>query len=595
MFGRLGRGVALGALSGVLSACATDAGGGAVAPAPVVASAEPQRCDDALGCDRVCQAGNAEACKRAWTLLRDEPLAADVAKTVDVFARACEAGEPRACKELATVLDGAPDLPDDPAPGRRARARACDLGDSVQCFVLATTGAEMSAEVLRDVAPILERGCEGGDGNACMLLGGLQADRERRAQLFSRAFVLLEERCLAGGRDECERASDAIALSAGVLTLQGPGGRLRWTQLFRRGCELGSSDSCLELAGFDGSETPAQMLASESLDLLERACSQSSAVGCLLVAKAHGAHGAEGAARGDARAREATARGVALARRGCELGDARDCKTLTLSLPLLGASAAEEIVSWIAPACERPSPSTCSDLADGLAAWPQLTAGPSFVALKRRACLGGYKLACPDPMRAMGVYVPIDAAIVDARGRLEWAPPAAEPAPPAAERVAAACPKGSRLPTEEDLATLLAADGAVREFIRDTTPKRTALAAASKKGSFDLEHGRFELAAAAAVERCVRALSKGAKPAEPTLRLRAIGADLEASLRPSSGNPTTTRSAEEALWLQLPQREAGGGTTLEIVAEPGVAWPLVARVVAEARKQGWIVRRIWID
>jgi hypothetical protein len=529
-------------------------------------------------------------------LLRDDPLAADVAKTVEVFERACDAGELRACRELATLLGTAPDLPEDPARARRARARACDLGDSLQCVVVSTTGGETRDEVvLRDVAPILERSCDGGDGNGCLLLGGLQLDRERRVQLLLRAFVLLEERCLDGGRDECQLASEAGPLSAEVPALQGPGGRLRWTRLLRRSCELGSGDACLELANFDGSETPAQMLASESLDLLERACSQSSAVGCLLVAKAHGAHGAEGAARGDARAREATARGVALARRGCELGDVRACKTLVLSLPLLGASAAEEIVSWIAPVCERPSPSTCSDLADGLAAWPQLTAGPSFVALKRRACLGGYKLACPDPMRAMGVYVPIDAAIVDARGRLEWAPPAAEPAPPAAERVAAACPKGSRLPTEEDLATLLAADGAVREFIRDTTPKRTALASASKKGSFDLELGRFELAPAAAVERCVRALPKGAKPAEPTLRLRSIGADLEARLRPSSYAPTTTRSAEEALWLQLPEREAGGGTTLEIVAEPGVAWPLVARVVVEARKQGWIVRRIWID
>jgi hypothetical protein len=34
---------------------------------------------------------------------------------------------------------------------------------------------------------------------------------------------------------------------------------------------------------------------------------------------------------------------------------------------------------------------------------------------------------------------------------------------------------------------------------------------------------------------------------------------------------------------------------LEITAAPDVAWPLVARVVAEARKQGWIVRRIWIE
>jgi hypothetical protein len=198
-------------------------------------------------------------------------------------------------------------------------------------------------------------------------------------------------------------------------------------------------------------------------------------------------------------------------------------------------------------------------------------------------------------MRKLGVFVPLDATIVDRRGGLEWASPESEPLTSGSTGKAAQCVGGSRLPTEADLATLSGGDGALREFIRDTTPKRAALASASKRGSFDLERAQFVLDAPSVVVRCVRSLAKGAKPMQATLHVRAVGADLEVTLRPSSGGPMTTRDAAEALWLQLPQREDGGGTTLEISAAPGVAWPLVARVVAEARKQGWLVRRVFID
>jgi hypothetical protein len=531
-------------------------------------------------------------CERAWELLRENPLAADVTQTLSILDRACDDGEPRACEALVPVVAGAPGLPNDRARVDRAVARQCELGVSTACVVASLNASQESFEAVRAAQPVVEKLCDAGDVRGCLLWAGFAP--EKAAEAASRGFLLAEERCLAKERDGCELASQAAQLPPGVAELQGPAGRLRWRRFLRVGCELGHAESCLEAADFDGSETPEQMRASDSLGLLDRSCERGSTVGCLMLAKAFGATGGAGAARGDARAQAATARGLALARHGCELGDAKDCRTLALSLPLQGEQKAQDVIAWLASVCERPSPSTCSDLADGLSAWPTLRGSPEFFELKRRSCAAGYPFACPDPMRKLGIYVPIDAVIVDRRGRLEWAAPESQPALDAAGK--APCERGARLPSEADLATLVGNDGALREFIRDTTPKRAALASASKRGSFDLERASYVLDASPVVARCVRSLAKGTKPTEPTLQLQASGADLVATLRPSSGAATTTtKGAAEALWLALPARENGAGPTLEITAAPDVAWPLVARVVAEARKQGWIVRRIWIE
>jgi hypothetical protein len=572
------------------------------ARSPVAASVEPQAtepaplkpCDDVATCASACAERGGEPCKRAWEQLRDEPLAADFSQTLSILDRSCDAGEPRACEALVQVVAGAPGLPSDRARVDRAVARQCELGVPTACVVAGlNASAGEGPEAVRAAQPVVEKLCSAGDVRGCILWAGFAP--EKAAEASSRAFLLAEERCLAKERDGCELASQAASLPLGVAELQGPAGRLRWRRFLRVGCELGHAGSCLEAADFDGSETPEQMRASDSLGLLDRSCERGSTVGCLMLAKAFGATGGTGAARGDARAQAATARGLALARHGCELGDATDCRTLALSLPLQGEQKAKEVGAWLASVCERPSPSTCSELAAGLSAWPALRGTREFFELKRRSCAAGYPFACPDPMRKLGVYVPIDAVIVDRRGGLEWAAPVPQPTPDAAGGKKAPCERGARLPSEGDLATLVGNDGALREFIRDTTPKRAALASASKRGSFDLESARYALDVSPVVARCVRSLAKGAKPTQPTLHLQASGADLVASLRPSSGAATTTRDAAEALWLTLPAREDGRGPTLEIVAAKDVAWPLVARVVAEARKQGWIVRRIWIE
>jgi TPR repeat protein len=176
-------------LSAALLACAVCATGGCgrspkkeqqAAPASSVISIGVAfgTCDDVAVCEKECDAGSADRCRRlAATYALGQGAEKDEARATTLYAQACDMHDAPACVFAGQMFEFAHGVPKDDKRAARFYERACDLQWAAGCYNLAI---------------MVERGA------------GVPVDRAKAGELYQVA-------CTAGAKQACDKAREMRA------------------------------------------------------------------------------------------------------------------------------------------------------------------------------------------------------------------------------------------------------------------------------------------------------------------------------------------------------------------------------------------------
>ncbi|HUH01362.1 MAG TPA: hypothetical protein VML75_05160, partial [Kofleriaceae bacterium] len=152
------------------------------------------------------------------------------------FADACECGDPQGCFELATAHSNAMGVPYAPKKSLAEHERACKAGYGPACAAIGRAhlggnlGLEKSdteaAPWFQRALPLLRRGCQAKDGNACLDLGflavyGFGGDDELAPALFERACAdRIDYACVMFARVLDDRLAARVTAACGETPLE---------------------------------------------------------------------------------------------------------------------------------------------------------------------------------------------------------------------------------------------------------------------------------------------------------------------------------------------------------------------------------------
>ncbi len=161
------------------AACSRGRSSGQEQPAPsasvITIGAAIGTCPDLAACERECDAGSADRCRRlAATYAFGEGVDKDEARATALYEHACDMQDPSACVFAGQMNEFAHGVVKDDAKAARLYERACDLRWVPGCYNLAI---------------MYERGT------------GVPADRQRAGDLYQSA-------CTGGAKPACEKAQE---------------------------------------------------------------------------------------------------------------------------------------------------------------------------------------------------------------------------------------------------------------------------------------------------------------------------------------------------------------------------------------------------
>jgi TPR repeat protein len=137
-------------------------------------------CEDVPLCERECNAGQADSCRRLAVTYEfgKSDAGRDETAGTKYFDRACALGNANGCVSSGQMHEYGHGVPKDPTEATAAYGRACTLGYQVGCANLAIM-LENGRGVPKDIerAKVLYDGaCKAGAGLACERLKALAAD-----------------------------------------------------------------------------------------------------------------------------------------------------------------------------------------------------------------------------------------------------------------------------------------------------------------------------------------------------------------------------------------------------------------------------------
>lgn len=227
-----------------------------------------------------CGKGNEKACLLLGNrLIWGTVLQKDVAAAMTAFKTGCDAGGAEVCARLGDVFEFGPDIPKDPSQAASAYLRSCQrrslegcekfaraqyLGNGVPVDKVAAlalfeevcakddTRCHVATRIKQ--APIFQQECETGNMQRCQDLAEILIGPDTLLRDPVQALSLFQRACdgdVAGACWKAGRISLGNARSQGRPQIEGA------LQQIDRGCTLGSSDACYELAesyvtGLDG-------------------------------------------------------------------------------------------------------------------------------------------------------------------------------------------------------------------------------------------------------------------------------------------------------------------------------------------------------
>jgi TPR repeat protein len=153
-------------------------------PAPsssvITLSVELGACTDVAACERECDAGSADRCRRlAVSYAFGKGVPKDEAHATALYDRACAMNDPSACVFAGQMNEFGRGVPKDDAKAARYYERACDFPWAAGCYNLAI---------------MYERGT------------GVPPDRDMAIEFYRRS-------CTAGARQGCEKEKELRAMA----------------------------------------------------------------------------------------------------------------------------------------------------------------------------------------------------------------------------------------------------------------------------------------------------------------------------------------------------------------------------------------------
>jgi TPR repeat protein len=163
-------------------ACNRHRASGEEQPAPsssvITLGVELGACPDVPACERECDAGSADRCRRlAMSYAFGKGVDQDETKAAELLVKACGMGDPSACVFAGRAYEYEHGVPKDLTRAARFYEKACDLTWAPGCYNLAI---------------MYERGT------------GVPMDRQRAADLYQAA-------CSAGAAQACDKAKELHA------------------------------------------------------------------------------------------------------------------------------------------------------------------------------------------------------------------------------------------------------------------------------------------------------------------------------------------------------------------------------------------------
>lgn len=266
-------------------------------------------------CDEQCQRGNAASCTRLGLMHeRGEGVAKDVSKAAALYDKACQGDDVPACSRFGSMLTEGLGVAQDGKRGRSFLHKACAAGWSRACTAEMAQFAKEHAGDTTPLIPLMQRACDGGDGDACASLGmmyqeglGFEKDEERAAYFLKRG-------CRAGSKFGCVLLGEAFENGIGVEK-----DAERAAELFTMACEAKDSEACDREAKLYFLGDGVTQNNAKAIELLGRACDLGNTGSCLVLGMRYD-HGT-GVARDKAK-------GAKLLKRACDGGVSAACDLL---------------------------------------------------------------------------------------------------------------------------------------------------------------------------------------------------------------------------------------------------------------------------
>ena len=218
-----------------------------------VSSAEPPACayeDGPQKCKAQCDQGSQTSCaSHGLMYLRGQFVTSDRAAAEPLLRKACDANVPVGCGGLGSLFVVRGNL----KSARPLLERGCNMGDGLSCESLAGIEAELETAkpkpdmnaLVRRQSPFYRRACELGTANGCAFVAASIVDKtiDGSAQ---EALELYVKACSRGNATACRHAAGllhrnepewkAIAAKFDVDRLT--------ADLLSRACKLGDAKSC---------------------------------------------------------------------------------------------------------------------------------------------------------------------------------------------------------------------------------------------------------------------------------------------------------------------------------------------------------------
>lgn len=241
--------------------------------------------------EQACRGGDASGCSELAGNLIERQGETAAGRAAEIAKKACDGGFPTACAHLGLLYATGSGVEHDDARATGLYEIACDGGDAAGCYNVGLNYEKQRGVPRNDARSLLGyvHGCEGGFPKACTNLGylydrgiGVVANLERSAKLYERACA--GDACTAGDPIGC--ANFGIFLRDG----RGVGkDEARAVEMFEKACAQEVAAACNNLGIMIERDD-----AERALELFRKACRFGSSAGC--------ANAGDGASASDATA-----------------------------------------------------------------------------------------------------------------------------------------------------------------------------------------------------------------------------------------------------------------------------------------------------
>lgn len=244
----------------------------------MVSSTSPAQVDAALDLyEQACRGGDASGCSELAGNLIERQGDSAAGRAAEIAKKGCDGGHPAACSHLGLLYATGEGVEQDHARATGLYEIACDGGDPAGCYNVGLNYEKQRGVPRNDARSLLGyvHGCEGGYPQACTNLGflydrgiGVVANPERAAKLYERACV--GDPCTAGDPIGCANLGIFLRDGRGVAKNQA-----RAIELFEGACakEIGAACNNLGILIESGD-------AGRALELFRKACRLGSSGGC---------------------------------------------------------------------------------------------------------------------------------------------------------------------------------------------------------------------------------------------------------------------------------------------------------------------------